>query len=85
MVRNSIDLTGGNYVVGVSSFNTYISILNVTSENNNIIYFDGLMYWKEIVIPPGAYEIEQINDEIARHFAAECFNYVPIGSAPIKR
>ena len=42
------------------------------------------MYWKKFVSPPGAYEIEQINDEIARHFASESFNYIAIDSAPIK-
>ena len=84
VLQDSIDLTDGNYVIGVSSFNTYNSIFNVTSENNKIIYFDGLLYWKEIVLPPGAYEIEQINDEIARHFAAKSLNYIPVDSAPIK-
>ena len=69
--QDSIDLTDGNYVIGVSSFNTYNSIFNVTSKNNKIIYFDGLMYWKEIILPPGAYEIEQINDEIARQLSFE--------------
>ena len=83
-LQDSIDLTDGNYITGVSSFNTYNSIFNVTSENNKIIYFDGLMYWTEFTLPPGAYEIEQINDEIARHFAAESFNYIAIDSAPIK-
>ena len=70
-LQDSIDLTDGNYVIGVSSFNTYNSIFNVTSKNNKIIYFDGLMYWKEILLPPGAYEIEQINDEIARQLSLE--------------
>ena len=42
------------------------------------------MYWKDFVLPPGAYEIEQINDEIARHFASESFNYIAINSAAIK-
>ena len=70
-LQDSIDLTDGNYVIGVSSFNTYNSIFNVTSKNNKIIYFDGLLYWKEILLPPGAYEIEQINDEIARQLSLE--------------
>ena len=70
-LQDSIDLTDGNYVIGVSSFNTYNSIFNVTSKNNKIIYFDGLMYWKEILLPLGAYEIEQINDEIARQLSFE--------------
>ena len=83
-LQDSIDLTDGIYVIGVSSFNTYNSIFNVTPENNKIIDFDGLMYWKEFVLPPGAYEIEQINDEIARHFASESFNYIAINSAAIK-
>ena len=83
-LQDSIDLTDGNYVIGVSAFNTYNSIFNVTPENKKIIYFDGLMYWKEFILLPGAYEIEQINDEIARHFAAETFNCIPIDSATIK-
>ena len=82
-LQDSIDLTDG-YVIGVTSFNTYNSIFNVTSENNKIIYFDELLYCKEFVLPPGAYEIEQINDEIARHFASESFNNITIDSAPIK-
>ena len=44
---DSIDLSDGNYVMGVTSFNTYNSIFNVTSKNNKIEYFDGLN-WKEI-------------------------------------
>ena len=70
-LQDSIDLTDGNYVIGVSSFNTYNSIFNVTSENNRIIYFDGLMYWKKFTLPPGAYEIEQTNDEISRQLQDE--------------
>ena len=67
---DSIDLSDGNYVMGVTSFNTYNSIFNVTSKNNKIVYFDGLN-WKEIVFPYGAYEIEQINDEIIRQLSLE--------------
>ena len=39
-LQDSIDLTDGNYVNGVSSFNTYNSIFNVTSKNSKIIYFN---------------------------------------------
>ena len=67
---DSIDLSDGNYVIGVPSFNTYNSIFNITSKNNRTIYFDSLN-WKEIVFPYGSYEIEQINDEIVRQLALE--------------
>ena len=67
---DSIDFSDGNYVMGVTSFNTFNSIFNITSKNNNIVNFDGLN-WKEIVFPYGAYEIEQINDEIVRQLSLE--------------
>ena len=69
-LQDSIDLSDGNYVIGVTSFNTYNSIFNITSKNNKIVYFDG-SNWKELVFPSGAYEIEQINDEIARQLSIE--------------
>ena len=69
--QDSIDLKDGNYVIGISAFNTYNSIFNITSENNKLMVFDGLLYWKVLVIPPGAYEIEQINDEITRQLQTE--------------
>ena len=33
-LEESIDLSDGNYVMGVTSFNTYNSIFNITSKNN---------------------------------------------------
>ena len=80
-LQESIDLTYGNYEIGVSSFNPYNSIFNVTSENNKIIFFDGLLYWKILVLPPGAYEIEQINDEISRQLQVEAES---LGDNPIQ-
>ena len=68
--QDSIDVSDGNYVVGVTSFNTYNSIFNVNSKNNKIIYFD-TVEWKEIVLPYGAYEIDQINDEVSRQLSFE--------------
>ena len=41
ILEDSIDLSDGNYVMGVTSFNTYNSIFNITSKNNKIIYYDG--------------------------------------------
>ena len=79
-LQESIDLTDGNYEIGVSSFNPYSSFFNVTSENNEIIFFDGLLYWKILVLPPGAYEIEQINDEISRQLQVEAES---LGDNPI--
>ena len=40
-LTDSIDLTDGNYVIGVTSFTTYNSFFNITSKNNKIVYFDG--------------------------------------------
>ena len=34
---DSIDLSHGNYVLGVTSFNTVNSIFNITSKNNKIM------------------------------------------------
>ena len=70
ILEDSIDLSDGNYVMGVTSFNTYNSIFNITSENNKIVYYDGKS-WKEIIFPYGAYEITQFNDEIFRHLSIE--------------
>ena len=70
ILEDSIDLSDGNYIMGVTSFNTYNSIFNITSKNNKIVYYDGLS-WKEIIFPYGAYEITQINDEIFRQLSNE--------------
>ena len=37
-LNQSIDLSDGNYVMGVISFNTYNSIFNI-KEKNNLLYF----------------------------------------------
>ena len=55
---------------GVTCFNTYNSIFNVNSKNNKIVYYNGTD-WKEIILPYGAYEIEQINDEVIRQLSLE--------------
>ena len=80
-LQDSIDLTDGKYVIGVSSFNTYNSIFIVTYINNKIIIFNGSFNWTEILLPPGAYEIEQINDEVSRQLHIEIENF---GEPPIK-
>ena len=40
-LNQSLDLSDGNYVMGVISFNTYNSIFNITSKNNKIFYYNG--------------------------------------------
>ena len=65
----SIDPTDGNYTMGITSFNTYNSMFNITSANNVIPYFDSLSTWYDIILPPGAYGIDQINTEIERQLA----------------
>ena len=70
-LQDSIDLLDGSYVIVVSYFNTYNSIFNFTYRNNKIIYFDGLVFWKDILSPPCAYEIEQIYNEVARQFSLD--------------
>ncbi len=62
-----ISLHDGNYCMGLISLSVYNTIFNVTTKNNHFTYFNGTErsgLWKTILIPPGAYEIDQINDEI---------------------
>ena len=66
--QDSIDVSDGDYIMGVTSFNTYNSIFIVNSKNNKTVYHDGVE-WREIIFPYGAYEIEQINDEVSRQLS----------------
>ena len=62
-----ISLHDGNYCMGLISLSVYNTIFNVTTKNNHFTYFNGTErsgLWKTIIIPPGAYEIEQINEAI---------------------
>ena len=68
--------------MGITSFNTYNSIFNITSENIKIEYFDGTV-WRDVIFNPGAYEIEQINYEIYRQISLE-LNLQDSSQAPIR-
>ena len=73
-LEESIDLSDGNYVMGVILFNTYNSIFNITEKNNKIVYgkpIESAIEWHEVVFRIGAYEISQNNDEIIRQFNLE--------------
>ena len=78
---DSIELSYGNYVMGVTSFNTHNSIFNITSKNNKNVFFDGLK-WKEIVFSYGAYKIEHNNDEIVRQLSLD-LNFTVETESPI--
>jgi len=53
-----VDLSDGDYELGLTDFETYYTIPNVNSSNNKF-YFD--KDEKEIVIPEGSYELHDIN------------------------
>ena len=67
-LNRSIDLSDGNYVMGVISFNTYNSIFNIT-EKNNLLYYNDTINNYVITLPYGAYEISQINEEVFRQIS----------------
>jgi hypothetical protein len=52
------------YVMGLTSFETFNSIPNVTEKNNKFKYWDGMLDYnkKTIEIPIGSYEIKDINE-----------------------
>lgn len=52
-----LELTDGNYVIGLVDLMTYNSIPNVEAGVNNLFYYDN----HEIEIDEGSYEIEDIN------------------------
>ena len=54
----ALDLSNGEYELGLTNFETYNAIPNVTSTNNNF-YFD--TDDKIITIPEGSYELSAIN------------------------
>ena len=53
-----------NYELGLIWLATYNSICNITSKNNTFKYTDDKNVVKEIKLSPGAYEIDQINNEV---------------------
>ena len=52
----TVDLSDGDYELGLTDFETYYTIPNVNSSNNNF-YFDD----KEITVPEGSYELRDID------------------------
>lgn len=54
-----------DYEVALIRFETYNSIFNINSTNNNFKYFNGKVN-KTIILTPGAYEVTDINTEIQR-------------------
>ena len=54
----AIDLSDGDYELGLTDFETYYTIPNVNSSNNKF-YFD--KDDREIVIPEGSYELHDIS------------------------
>ena len=58
-----IDLSDGEYELGLTTFETYNTIPNVTSTNNKFYYGDNN---EEITIPEGSYEIDAIAEYLKR-------------------
>lgn len=59
----AIDLSDGDYELGLTDFETYHTIPNVNS-NNNKFYFDNDD--KKITIPEGSYELHAIDEYLRR-------------------
>jgi len=59
-----IDLSDGDYELGLAIFETYHTISNV-NESNNKFYFSKDV---EITIPEGSYEVRDINEFLKRDF-----------------
>lgn len=59
----AIDLSDGDYELGLTDFETYHTIPNVNSSNNKF-YFDNDD--KEITIPEGSYELQAIDEYLRR-------------------
>jgi hypothetical protein len=52
-----------NYVIYMKRFSVFNTIFNVDTTKNIFTYYNGAQ-WKTITIPPGAYEIKQLNTTI---------------------
>ena len=61
----SIDLKG-NWGIALDNLSTFNAIQNVTSENNRLDYYNGTS-WVVFTLKPGAYEIDEINEELKQH------------------
>ncbi|KYN08016.1 hypothetical protein ALC62_01005 [Cyphomyrmex costatus] len=57
----AVDLSDGDYELGLTDFETYSTLPNVNSTNNKF-YFDN----EEIVIPEGSYELRDIERYLKR-------------------
>lgn len=55
-----LELTGGEWYVGLLDFTTYNSIPNIIEEKNNVFPVQDGNEWRFIKLPTGAYEIEDI-------------------------
>jgi hypothetical protein len=68
----AIDLSDGDYELGLTDFETYNTIPNINSSNNKFYYDKDD---KEIVIPEGSYELRDI-DKYLRHAISHVANDV---------
>ena len=59
----AVDLSGDDYELGLTDFETYYTIPNVNSSNNKFYYDKDD---KEIVIPEGSYELHDISKYLKR-------------------
>jgi len=59
----AIDLSDGDYELGLTDFETYHTIPNVNSTNNKFNFDNDD---KEIIIPEGSYELQAIDDYLRR-------------------
>lgn len=58
-----VDLSDGDYELGLTDFETYYTIPNINSSNNKFYYDNDD---KEIVIPEGSYELRDISKYLKR-------------------
>ena len=67
---NPINLPDYDCEIALVNLETWYSIANVTSSNNQFKYStDGGNIWKLVTIETGAYQVEELNDEIQRLMA----------------
>ena len=73
-----------HFKIAVTFLSAYNGIFNVTSDNNKFYFTKSITDYEHyimITIPPGAYEIESLNDEIKRiiiddeHFTSENYPF----------
>lgn len=57
-----------DYVIGLTNFETFNAIPNIDETNNKVYYGNGKNFIK---IPPGSYEIKDINKYLTEEFAKE--------------